>query len=48
MHIKNKPVLTAFIHKNEFDLNGYLSYIFSQMNRNMLEESKGLSILNSK
>lgn len=48
MNIKNKQMITTFIHKNKFDLNGYLSYIFQQMNRNIIEDSKGLPILKSK
>lgn len=31
MNLDNKTVLTEFIHKDRFELNSYLTYIFNQL-----------------
>jgi hypothetical protein len=43
MSIENKQVLSKFIHKDRFELNAYLTYIFQQFNNKVPAELNGMN-----
>lgn len=43
MNIENKQTVYNFIHKDRFELNDYINYLFQQFNNRVPAESKGIN-----